>query len=119
MKVAVAVLRFQDPAAFQEEPDVEIVGHTDAAMHLDGLGGGLVRGRAELGLGQAGQFRKVLAPFVQRLSGLEYHGLAHFDFRMQLSSAVLQRLEADGYAELFALLQVIHRAFESFLGDAQ
>ena len=47
-------------------PDIEVIGHANTTMHLDGFGGGPVGRRAELGLGQAGQLGAVLRSLIER-----------------------------------------------------
>ena len=71
MKVPIAVKRVEDTPAFQEETDVDIIGHSDATVHLNRLGGCQVCGFTDFCLGETGNFGAITIVFVQRLQGLE------------------------------------------------
>ena len=61
-----------------------------------------------------------VAGFVERRERFEHAGLRQLDFAEHVGCAVLQGLEgADRHAELLALLEVLHRALEAFLGAAE
>ena len=120
VKVTIAVQCFQKLTAFEKKTDLVFVRHADSTVHLDSFGRNRVRRLAEFRFCEAGDFRDVLLFVVQGLERVEHCRLAHPNFAEHDCGAMLQSLKtADRHAELFALLQVLHRALKRFLSDAQ
>ena len=87
-----------------------LVGHADAAVHLDALLHRESGGGDRLGLGDAGHQLGARVVAVDEVGGLVGGGASDLDLPKQVGGAVLQGLElADQPAELLALLEVIDR----------
>src|SRR5690606_15243036 len=94
----------------QEEADVELVGHADAAVHLNALARHPIERLPDLGLRQARELRDLLgaAAFVERGQRLEHTRFRQLHLAEHVGSTMLERLErANRYTELLALLQIL------------
>ena len=120
MEILITEKVFQNPTAFKKKTDIEVIGHTDTAMHLDGLGSRQVRGLGQLCFCQADQFGNSIATIIQCLQGLDNQGFAHFNLGKQVGGAVLERLETTNrHTKLLALFKVINGSFKCLMCDAQ
>ena len=89
-------------------PGIVLVGHADAAVHLDALAGGEAGDVGGLGLGDGDEERRLRVAGVEQLRGLERGGAGDLDLAVKVRGAVLERLEfADRAAELLALGEIV------------
>src|SRR5580658_1389985 len=116
----VAEARLRDPRALQEEADLVLVGHADAAMHLDAFVADEKKRVAGLGLGDAREFARIAGAGVDRAQRRDHRRARELDLAEHLRGAMLQRLEgADAHAELLAVFEILHGALEGLAGAPQ
>src|SRR4029450_13852053 len=109
---------FCNRRALDEEANIELVGHADAAVHLDPFRADARESLADLRLREARKLRNFgrIAPLVECRERFQHDGFRELHLAEHVRRAMLESLErADGYAELLAVLQILHRAFETLL----
>ena len=85
-----------------------LVGHADAAVHLDTFLDGERGGFGGLRLGDRGHQLGARVARIEQLGRLERGGAGDLDLALEMRGAVLQRLIfANEAAELLALLEII------------
>jgi hypothetical protein len=78
-----------DARPLHEKADVELVGHTHAAVHLHAFLHCARRGRAGARLGYGDRRGRLLEITIQKLQRLQDRGASDFDINIKLRGAVL------------------------------
>src|SRR6516165_451899 len=91
--------------ALHVEAHVELVSHTDAAVHLDRFLNSQSGTGARSCLGGRNQRAGAVDGFVEGLQRPQYHRAGHFQFAVHVCSPMLEGLElSDDLSELLAFL---------------
>ena len=120
MEHAIAQAVLQHAGAFDDQAQIELIGHANAAVQLHGFVGQLFAQVRCPRLGQAGQQGHIRRAFVNRRQRSAHAAVQHFQLGIEPRHAVLQRLErANRHIKLHPLFQVGIGAVKRLAGNAQ